>query len=154
MIELIDETGRLADADLDLIRLTLADYLEEFDSGAKEITGPRFALFLVDDARIQELNRDHRQLDEPTDVLSYPLNEPDDIGFPQLPFLGDVFVSLDTAASQADTAGHGLLDEILVLAAHGHTHLRGYDHQTEEEWKTFEAAQSRILEQVKANRSV
>ena len=153
MIELFDETGRLSDAELGHIEDVLNGYLSRFDPDAARTGGPRFALFLITDEAIRGLNREHRELDEPTDVLSYPLNEPDDVGFPELPFLGDVFISLDTAATQAETAGHGLLDEVLLLAAHGHTHLRGYDHQTEEEWQTFEAAQSRVLDLARANRS-
>ena len=65
---------------------------------------------------------------------------------PEVEQLGDVFISLDTAARQAKEKGHDLETEILSLAAHGVTHLRGYDHPTEAAWQTFHQAQNRILE--------
>ena len=103
-------------------------------------------MVLVDDASIAERNRLDRGVEGPTDVLSYPTTEPDDVGFPTVEHLGDVIISLDTAARQA--AEHGLepTQEVLVLAAHGLTHLRGYDHTTEDLWRPFHQAQDRILE--------
>jgi len=78
-------------------------------------------------------------------VLSYPTAEPDDAGFPAVPHLGDIFISLDTAARQAEERGVGLEQEVLVLAAHGLTHLRGFDHTSEAAWEPFRAAERRIV---------
>lgn len=144
MIELTDETNRLSETQLAFIAEVLGDWLAE-SAVTHDGELPLFSLVLLDDAGIANLNEQDRGVSGPTDVLSYPVHEPDDEGFPVLPFLGDIFISLDTAAQQADAAGHGLLAEILVLAAHGFTHLQGYDHRTEEEWKVFEAAQDRIM---------
>lgn len=149
MIELTDETGRLAGEELDRLRDVLAAWLEE--TGERPAEGlPLFSLILVDDRVIAELNIRDRGVSGATDVLSYPVHEPDDEGFPELPFKGDVFISLDTALQQAQAAGHSLLDEVMVLAAHGYTHLQGYDHRTEEEWKVFEAAQERVMKLARA----
>ena len=146
MISLIDETDSLEAAQLERLESVLTSWLSEQPLVENDGDMPVVTLVLLDDPQIHELNLRDRQVDDATDVLSYPAHEPDDDGFPVIPFLGDVFISVDTAARQADTAGHGLLDELLVLAAHGVTHLLGYDHQTEEEWKVFETAQARILE--------
>jgi probable rRNA maturation factor len=62
---------------------------------------------------------------------------------PQVSHLGDIFISLDTAQKQAKD---DVLSEILTLAAHGITHLRGYDHPTEEMWIPFHEAQRQVLE--------
>lgn len=151
MIELTDETGRLSSEQLDIIRALLNSWLASAGhEAAAEL--PLFSLILVDDTFISELNSRDRGVDGPTDVLSYPVHEPDDEGFPVLPFKGDVLISLDTAAQQAADAGHGLLDEVLVLAVHGFMHLQGYDHRTEEEWKVFKAAQAEITGLARAAR--
>ncbi len=154
MIQIEDETGSLSSEQLAEAGRVLEQYAAEQGLlGGLQEGLPLFSLVFIDDEAIRALNREHRGLDEATDVLSYPVHEPDDVGFPQLGFLGDVLISVDTAAVQARAAGHDLLSELLVLAVHGLTHLQGYDHQTEEEWHTFEAAQSRILSLVRAGPS-
>lgn len=94
------------------------------------------ALLLVTDTRIRELNREHRGIDGPTDVLSFSQIEGSG-GFVAAPSgrlaLGDVVVSLDTARRQAAEFGHELDYELCLLAAHGALHLLGYDHQTDED---------------------
>lgn len=102
------------------------------------------SVILVDDEAIHELNREHLEVDEPTDVLSFPLSEEGDEGFPEVPHLGDIFISLDTAQRQADKAGHSLAAEVAALAGHGLTHLLGYDHPTEDAWRIFRENQTRM----------
>jgi probable rRNA maturation factor len=78
----------------------------------------------VTDPTIHALNRQYRGKDKPTDVLSFPLA--DEIQ----PFLlGDVAISLDTAARQAQRRGHPLQEELQLLLIHGILHLLGYDHE-------------------------
>lgn len=76
------------------------------------------------DPEIHSLNRQYRQKDKPTDVLSFPLA--DDV-CPAL--LGDVVISVDTATRQAHRRGHSLREEIQTLLIHGVLHLLGYDHE-------------------------
>lgn len=78
---------------------------------------------LVDDETIRALNLEHRGLDKPTDVLSFPI-EP----FAGAP-LGSVIISVDTAQKQAQALGHGTDEEIAVLFLHGLLHLLGFDHE-------------------------
>ena len=153
MIETGDETGSLDPGVVERISRLLSEYVAEVAPQEVPEGMPRFSLIFVSDSTISELNARDRGLDGPTDVLSYPVHEPGDVGFPQLPFLGDVIISVETAARQAAEAGHDLESELLVLAAHGLTHLRGYDHQTEDEWRVFETAQSRILKLARDGRS-
>lgn len=139
MVEILDETSRYPRPEA--LRGPLERLLVELGLGEREVT-----VVLVDDAAIRTLNRDHRGEDEATDVLSYPTHEPDDRGMPEVAHLGDIVIGVETAARQASRHGHDLDAELLVLAAHGLTHLRGYDHPTEEAWQEFRRAQRRILE--------
>jgi probable rRNA maturation factor len=124
-VEVIDETERYPRAPE--LAATLEELLAEWDLGDREAT-----VVLVDDAAIARFNERDRGVDGPTDV-----------GYPDVPHLGDVFISLDTAARQAAAAGHDLDTEVVTLAAHGFTHLLGHDHATDEEWRPFLAAQER-----------
>ena len=74
----------------------------------------------VSDKKIRELNRQFRGIDKATDVLSFPSDGPD---------LGDIAVSVDTAAAQAKENGLKLDEEIAQLILHGLLHLSGYDHE-------------------------
>lgn len=105
---------------------------------------------LVDDARIKEMNRTYRGIDAPTDVLAFALNErgkddpwPDERE--QEPYLGDVAISLETAARQAAEAGHSLEREVAWLLAHGILHLAGYDHDKEQGALLMRAKEREIL---------
>lgn len=138
-VEILDETQRYPRAER--LRRCLQHLLREHGLARRELT-----VVLVDDAAIAARNAADRGVDGPTDVLSYPTAEPDDAGFPDVPHLGDILISLDTARRQAPEHGHDLEQEVLVLAAHGVTHLRGFDHPTEAQWQPFLAAQRRILE--------
>lgn len=138
MVEIIDETSRFPHAEH--LQSTLAALMSEL-----ELHGRGLTVVLVDDATMQRLNREHRGVDAPTDVLSYPTSEPDDYDMPSVHHLGDIIISVDTAGSQAEEHGHDLLTETLVLGAHGLTHLRGFDHPTEESWKIFRETQRLAL---------
>jgi probable rRNA maturation factor len=87
---------------------------------------PEVSISLVDDREIEDLNRAWRDQDKATDVLSFPQYDPP---FPKgMPVLGDVVISIDTAARQAAEVGHGLSDELAVLLVHAMMHLLGHRH--------------------------
>ena len=92
------------------------------------------SLRLTTDAEIQALNSQFRQKDQPTDVLSFAAMEVD---FPELEdaadalYLGDIIISVDTAARQAPEHGYSLRKELAWLASHGLLHLLGWDHPDE-----------------------
>jgi probable rRNA maturation factor len=79
---------------------------------------------IVPDARVQALNRQYRRKDKATDVLSFPAEEPGE--------LGDVVIALGVARRQAAAAGHPLGTELRILALHGLLHLLGYDHEQDD----------------------
>ncbi|MBA2133050.1 rRNA maturation RNase YbeY [Capillibacterium thermochitinicola] len=104
---------------------------------------------LTDEETIQQLNREWRGVDAPTDVLSFALDEGEpmpptgDDAFPEL--LGDVVICVPVALRQAAEYGHSSTREILYLAVHGLLHLLGYDHQTAEEQTRMRQAEEKFL---------
>ena len=88
------------------------------------------SIVLCDDRRMRELNRDHRGKDKTTDVLAFALREGASLAGADPRVLGDVVISLPTAARQARAAGKATIDEVQMLLAHGLLHLLGDDHRT------------------------
>jgi probable rRNA maturation factor len=108
------------------------------------------SLLLCDDETIRHLNRDYRGQDQATDVLSFPQEEgpPMPLGTAddELPHtLGDVVISLETAARQATEHGWTLQEEVEALLAHGLFHLLGYDHDTPEEQALMQEKERNLL---------
>ena len=103
---------------------------------------------LTDDAHIHALNRAYRNVDRPTDVLSFALTEseePEIIGADGGAVLGDLVISLERAAAQAEEYGHSMLRELSFLTVHGMLHLLGYDHMEEEERLEMEEEQQHVM---------
>lgn len=100
------------------------------------------AVLLCDDRTIELLNRHFRHKAQPTDVLSFPAHD-------RLPtgavHLGDVAISLETAARQAEAAGHSLERELCLLLIHGALHVCGYDH--EQDHGEMEALETQLREE-------
>jgi probable rRNA maturation factor len=94
--------------------------------------GAEMTLSFVDDDEIHELNRRWRDVDAPTDVLSFSMREGQG-GELHPEQLGDVIISVETAARQAESGGRTLEAELVHLAVHGFAHLCGYDHATPDE---------------------
>jgi probable rRNA maturation factor len=138
VVEILDETGRFPAPER--LRGALQSLLDAAGLADREVT-----VVLVNDAAMAERNRADRGVEGPTDVLSYPTAEPDDVGVPFVPHLGDVLIDVDAAARQAPDHGHDVVAETLVLAAHGLTHLRGFDHPDKASWAPFQAAQRAVL---------
>ncbi|MGK4008126.1 rRNA maturation RNase YbeY [Sorangium sp. So ce1036] len=127
------------------------------------LEGVELSVALVNDPAIHELNRTYRRKDKPTDVLAFPMSDQNGAGSrkrgrrgPVDPsawhgLLGDVIVSIDTAARQAAERDRPLLDEITMLLGHGLLHLLGYDHKTDAEEREMTAL-TRELEVAAASR--
>ncbi len=101
----------------------------------------------VDDVTIHQLNREYRQCDRPTDVLSFALEEgegpPPPPGVPRM--LGDVVISVETGLRQAEERGHSDEAELGLLMIHGLLHLLGEDHDTPARKKKMWARQATLL---------
>jgi probable rRNA maturation factor len=126
------------------LRSSLEAVMAHFGMSDKAVT-----VVLVSDKAIRALKLQHWGENVPTDVLSFPTYEPGDPFVP--PHLGDIIISLDTAAAQAAARGHSLEREVALLASHGLAHLVGHDHPHAEglgfeegaqgpEWQVFHEA--------------
>ena len=108
------------------------------------------SLTFTDNEGIHALNREFRGIDKPTDVLSFPLNdysEDEPIACAPCSSLGDIVISLERAAEQADEFGHSFEREVAFLAVHSMLHLLGYDHvNSDEEDREMRRRQREILE--------
>lgn len=111
------------------------------------------SVLLVDNETIRSLNRDYRNKDAATDVLSFPMEEAMDgepepavIGGPTERLLGDLVISVEMAVAQAAEYGHSLERELAFLSVHGLLHLLGYDHESGVEAEAaMQAEEKRIL---------
>ncbi|WP_102493311.1 rRNA maturation RNase YbeY [Selenomonas felix] len=104
---------------------------------------------LTDDAHIHVLNRDYRSVDRPTDVLSFALTESEEPAILDAPYgvvLGDLVISLERVAAQAEEYGHSVLRELSFLTVHGMLHLLGYDHIEEEDRVEMEEEQRHVMD--------
>jgi probable rRNA maturation factor len=138
-------TGLRADA----LRRTLERLLAEVDAA-----GATVSLSIIRDAEMREINRDHREKDTPTDVLSFPLYEPDafdrrdrthPLARPADEFmLGDIVISVDTAQTQAAAYAASLEREVDRLLIHSVLHLCGHDHMEPDERRVMEREERRL----------
>lgn len=125
--------------------VTALDY-EQFDRPCE------VSVTVVDNEAIREINREHREIDRPTDVLSFPMFD-EDFDDGELCILGDIVLSLEKAVEQAEAYGHSLRREVAFLTVHSVLHLLGFDHEEgkAEESEMFET-QEEILAIMKLTR--
>jgi probable rRNA maturation factor len=119
----------------------------------EEVATGEVALSFVTDEEIKQLNKQYRNLDQPTDVLSFAMQEPGldelEVIYDQIPViepLGDIIISIPRAIAQSDEYGHSVEREIGFLFVHGFLHLIGYDHEDETAEAEMFAKQELILE--------
>ncbi len=117
-----------------------------------ELERAELSVLLTNDREIHALNLEHREKDRPTDVLAFPLEEGEGVvgAGDGVRLLGDVVISLDTAARQARGRQRELLPEVRFLLAHGLLHLLGYDHGTAPEKRAMDAMTRRLVRAVES----
>ena len=106
---------------------------------------------LTDDTHIHTLNREHRGVDRPTDVLSFPQYEADELDYfapDETIVLGDIVISLEHARAQAKEYGHSYVRELACLCVHSVLHLLGYDHIEKDDEKVMLGLQREILDDI------
>jgi len=99
--------------------------------------GDCFSLLLTDNAHIQQLNRDFRDQDKPTNVLSFPDGEAG--------YLGDIAIALQTIEAEAKDQDKDFYHHFIHMVIHGLLHLKGYDHDTDAQAEEMEALEIKIL---------
>lgn len=110
------------------------------------------SVLICDDQEIHRLNKQFRDMDKPTDVLSFPMY--DDEGNLDPDELGDIVISLERAKLQAEEYGHSLTREVAFLTAHSMLHLFGYDHIDDAEREEMFEKQEEILNKLGVTRDV
>lgn len=146
-ISYLDETDTLAEDDINLI-----DELIHSAAQMEKLSGEiELSVTFVNNERIQVVNKEYRNIDKPTDVISFALEELGEgeveiIGEALPRVLGDIIISLPKAKEQANEYNHSFQRELGFLALHGFLHLLGYDHQNEQDEQIMFAKQKEILE--------
>lgn len=114
---------------------------------------------LTNNEEIHKINKEYRDVDRPTDVLSFPMYERDEIADLKNDtddeiekILGDIIVSIEKVREQAEEYGHSFERELAYLVTHGMLHLLGYDHMIEEEKAVMRKREEEILETLNITR--
>lgn len=108
------------------------------------------SIIIVDNKKIHEINKQYRNIDRPTDVISFAAID----GEETLPEeMGDIFISYEKIIEQAKEYEHSILREFAFLVTHGMYHLLGYDHMNQEDEKIMFAKQEKILDILKIGRA-
>lgn len=138
-IDLLNEHGYAADeARLrQAIALTAGRFLPDVPAAV--------SLMLSTDEDVHRLNMQFRQVDAPTDILSFPSGEPLLPDEDEVAYLGDLIIAWPYASAQAAREGHDLNDSLSLLVVHGTLHLLGYDHDTPANKREMWAAQESVL---------
>ena len=112
-----------------------------------------FDVIIVDNKYIHNLNKEYRNIDRDTDVITFALDDDETvINNSGVHILGDIYISIDKAKSQAEEYGHSFLREICFLAVHGFYHLLGYDHMTKEDEEVMFKKQEEVLDDYEIKR--
>lgn len=146
-IDFLDEMNELSQQEIEKIG-ELLNYAAEMENVQ---AGSELSVTFVSNERIQEINREYRDKDQPTDVISFALEEMGEgeievVGADIPRILGDIIISVPRAREQADEYNHSFERELGFLAVHGFLHLLGYDHMNEQDEKKMFDRQKEILD--------
>ncbi len=143
----------------DKITEDMADWIEDLlNVAAKKLSVEKNAevsITVVSNEKIREINREYRDKDKVTDVISFAIEDDEEDVLKEFDMegitiprdLGDIFISYDKAVEQAEEYGHSVERELGFLMVHGFLHLNGYDHMTDEDEKRMFALQEEILKE-------
>ena len=142
IIETVNEQTKIKGV-INETKKTVKEVVSAVLESEHENDGATVSVTFVDNERIRELNREFRNIDRATDVLSFPADEPVVEGEGR--FLGDIALSLERAKTQSEEYGHSFKREVAFLTAHSVLHLLGYDHMTPDEEKEMFSKQEKVL---------
>ena len=146
LIDSVDETNELTEQQmLEIERIINFAAKKQLIEEHSEV-----CITYVSNERIQEINREYRDKDTPTDVISFAMEELGEgevelSGMDMPRILGDIIISIPRTKEQAEEYGHSFERELGFLAVHGFLHLLGFDHMTEEDEKEMFTLQKEIL---------
>lgn len=138
-VEIFNETTE--ELDLKFLK-QLIDYALEYKKLDKVI----FNVIFVDNEKIRKINQEYRQIDKETDVISFALEDNEEIKFEFGRLLGDIYISVTKMKQQAKEYGHSEKREMAFLTIHGLLHLLGYDHMTNKDEEVMFKEQELILD--------
>lgn len=146
-----DETGKITE--------DMVEWMEDLlNVAARKLSvqdNAEVSITVVSNEKIQDINKEYRDKDKVTDVISFAIEDDEQELFKEFDLegvtiprdLGDVFISYDKAVEQAEEFGHTVERELGFLMVHGFLHLNGYDHMTDEDEKKMFALQEEILKE-------
>lgn len=139
-IEIFNETNEDLEKELSELKELLMNVSK--DEGLDNIL---FNVIIIDNDRIRQLNNNYRGIDRETDVISFALEDDKTFNLEEIRVLGDIYISIEKARSQAIEYGHSFKRELSFLAIHGFLHLLGYDHMEKEEEEIMFKKQEEVL---------
>ncbi len=147
IIDFLDETELLQQSQLEKIE-ELLQYAADVENVSE---GSELAVTFVTNDRIQEINREYRDKNQATDVISFAMEEMGEgeikiVGDNVPIHLGDIIISVQKATEQSEEYSHSFLRELGFLSVHGFLHLLGYDHMNEEDEREMFSLQTKILD--------
>ncbi len=125
------------------------EYLNEvldYTLSHEKVKNAIFSIVFVGDEEIHKINKQYRQVDRITDVISFAFEDNENIMYNDIRMLGDIYICIPQMKRQAKDFGHSEKRELSFLAVHGLLHLLGYDHMTKEEEKNMFSLQELILD--------
>ncbi|WPC79188.1 rRNA maturation RNase YbeY [Bacillus halotolerans] len=154
LIDIVDETGSVSEEMLKEVENLLQFAAER--EGVQDQA--EVSVTIVTNEDIQQINKEYRGKDTPTDVISFALEEEGEdeveiVGAEMPPVLGDIIISADRTREQAEEYNHSFKRELGFLAVHGFLHLLGYDHMTKEKEEEMFTKQKDLLDAYGLKRS-
>ncbi|MDG4655493.1 rRNA maturation RNase YbeY [Ectobacillus antri] len=145
IVDFFDETNEVEEKHINMLQELIA-----FAAKSEKVEDAEMSVTFVTNERIQELNYEYRGKNQPTDVISFAMEEMGEgelevMGGEEMRMLGDIVISVPRTKEQAEDYGHSFERELGFLTVHGLLHLLGYDHMTEEEEKVMFDKQKKIL---------
>lgn len=121
----------------------------------EKVKNANFSIVFVSEERIKEINKNYRNIDKVTDVISFAFEDNGNIVYNNVRFLGEIYICIPKMIAQAKEYGHTETRELAFLTVHGLLHLLGYDHMSKEDEEIMFGLQEKILnedERTKRNR--
>lgn len=139
MYEIFNETNK------EIKEITKLNEYLKFVVDKMDLSKAVFNIIFVSNEEIHRINNKYRSVDRVTDVISFALEDNPDIKYEDFRLLGDIYIAIDVAYSQAKEYNHSKEREVCFLATHGLLHLLGYDHIEKEEEKEMFTKQEELL---------